>query len=148
MDFANKCSAEAWNRKKLLFNEQVEKSWHVEGGSLKFRWVKAVKDPQKPPVTDMTIQLPVRLASQRWFTTGKAWIKVRNQDDVPVGCTLCGDDVSVTLVSEKDDYLQVDRLLTGKEAAFLFRSFVSVRNWNSGQGISSINGILFGTDRR
>ena len=61
--FANRCASEAWRRKKLYFNEQVEKSWNAEGGSLLFR---LLKDPQRPPVLDMTIQTPVRLAPQRW----------------------------------------------------------------------------------
>ena len=53
------------------------------------------------------------------------YIQVRNPDDYPVGCTLCGNDVSVTVISKQAEHLQVDRLLTRKEAASLFRTFVS-----------------------
>jgi len=130
MTFANKCSADAWQHKKLSFNEQVEKSWHAEGGSLPFR---LVRDPRKPPVLDMTIQMPIRLAPQTWNPAGKAWLKVLNPQDFPVGCTLLGDNLSVNVVSKVDDSLQVDRFLTRREASSLFRSFVSAEPeiWSS-----------------
>ena len=44
MDFANQCSTVAWRRKRLSFNEQVEKSWVAEGGSLPFRLVREPKN--------------------------------------------------------------------------------------------------------
>lgn len=121
MTFANKCSADAWQHKKLSFNERVEKSWHAEGGSFPFR---LVRDPRKPPVLDMTIQMPIRLAPQRWNPAGKAWLKVLKPQDFPVGCALLGDNLSVNVVSKVDDPLQVDRFLTRREASSLFRSFV------------------------
>ena len=43
MAYSHKCSTEAWRKKKLLFNEQVEESWTTQGGSLPFR---LMKDPQ------------------------------------------------------------------------------------------------------
>ena len=81
----------------------------------------------------MTIQMPVRLAPQRWNPAGKAWIKVLNSQDFPVGCTLLGDQLCVCVVSKVEDSLQVDRLLTRKEASSLFRSFVSAEPevWSS-----------------
>ncbi len=130
MDFANRCSTEVWRQKRLSFNEQVEKSWVAEGGSLPFR---LVRDPKKPPVVDMTVQIPVKLAPQRWSQAGKAWIKVLNPQDFPIGCTLLGDRLSVEVLTQSEDFIQVNRLLTRREASSLFRSFVSAEPevWSS-----------------
>ena len=106
MSYANKCLAEAWRRKRLLLSEQIEKAWNLEGGSLPFR---LVKDPQRPPVTDMTVQLPVRLAPQGSNPAGKAWSRILSPKGFQVG----------------SDNLQVDRFLTRREAASLYPSFVS-----------------------
>ena len=122
MAYAERCAQDAWRKKRLYFNEQVEKSWQLEGGALPFR---LVKEPQKPPVTDMTIQLPVKLLSQRWSPAGKFWIKVSNPSDFPVGCLLQGDRFQVQVLHTEADYVQVDRLLTRREASQLYRSFVS-----------------------
>ena len=130
MDFANRCSTEVWRQKRLSFNEQVEKSWVAEGGSLPFR---LVRDPKKPPVVDMTVQIPVKLAPQRWSQAGKAWIKVLNPQDFPIGCTLLGDRLSVEVLTQSEDFIQVNRLLSRREASSLFRSFVSAEPevWSS-----------------
>lgn len=122
MAYSNRCCSHAWQRKKLLFNEQVERSWSAEGGSLPFR---LLKDTHKPPVNDMTIQLPLRLAPQRWSPVGKAWIQVLNPQDFPLGCVLYGDSAEVKIIDKQADSLQFDRLLSRKEASSLFRSFVS-----------------------
>ena len=74
-----------------------------------------LKDPQRPPGTDMTSQSPVHLAPQRWNPAG----------NFPTGSTLFGDNLQVRVVSKQDDCLQVDRLLTRKEAASLHSSCVS-----------------------
>ena len=73
----------------------------------------------------MTIQMPVKLLSQRWNPAGKSWIKVSNSSDFPVGCTLQGDGFQVRVLHTEADYMQVDRLLTRREASQLYRSFVS-----------------------
>ena len=122
MAYSNKCCSHAWQRKKLLFNEQVERSWSAEGGSLPFR---LLKDTHKPPVNDVTIHLPLRLAPQRWSPVGKAWIQVLNPQDFPLGCVLYGDSAEVKIIDKQADSLQFDRLLSRKEASSLFRSFVS-----------------------
>ena len=77
--------------------------------------------------------MPIRLAPQRWNPAGKAWLKVLNAQDLPVGRTLLGDNLSVNVVSKVDDSLQVDRFLTRREASSLFRSFVSAEPeiWSS-----------------
>ena len=122
MKHAQSCAAYAWNRKKLLFNEQVEKSWTTQGGALPFR---LVKEPRKPPVTDLTIQIPVRLAPQRWNPVGKSWFKVLNPPDFPDQCKLSGLDVPCKVVGRADNAIQVDRMLSRREAATLYREFVS-----------------------
>eukprot|EP00435_Cladocopium_sp_Y103_P049129 s90_g14.t1 len=122
MKHAQSCAAYAWNRKKLLFNEQVEKSWTTQGGALPFR---LVKEPRKPPVTDLTIQIPVRLAPQRWNPVGKSWFKVLNPQDFPDQCELSGLDVPCKVVGRADNAIQVDRMLSRREAATLYREFVS-----------------------
>jgi hypothetical protein len=122
MAYSNRCCSHAWQRKKLLFNEQVERSWSAEGGSLPFR---LLKDTHKPPVNDVTIHLPLRLAPQRWSPVGKAWIQVLNPQDFPLGCVLYGDSAEVKIIDKQADSLQFDRLLSRKEASSLFRSFVS-----------------------
>ena len=92
-----------------------------------------VRDPKKPPVVDMTVQIPVKLAPQRWSQAGKAWIKVLNPQDFPIGCTLLGDRLSVEVLTQSEDFIQVNRLLTRREASSLFRSFVSAEPevWSS-----------------
>ena len=88
---------------------------------------------KKPPVVDMTVQIPVKLAPQRWSQAGKAWIKVLNPQDFPIGCALSGDRLSVEVLTRNEDFLQVNRLLTRREASSLFRSFVSAEPevWSS-----------------
>ena len=124
MTYSHKCSTEAWRKKKLLFNDQVEESWSTQGGSLPFR---LMKDPQKPPVLDMTVQLPIRLAPQKWSPIGKAWVKVLNPMDYPVGATLTGDGFETKVVSQEAEFLQFDRLLSRREASSLFLAFVSTK---------------------
>ena len=122
MKYAQDCASFAWRRKKLLFNEQVEKSWKTQGGSLPFR---LVKDPQRPPVTDLTVQLPVRLSPQRWAQVGKSWIKISNPQDFPLGCQLQGLDHPCKVLGHTEDAIQVDRLLTRREASTLHYEFVT-----------------------
>ena len=117
MDFANQCSTVAWRRKRLSFNEQVEKSWVAEGGSLPFR---LVREPKKPPVVDMTVQIPVKLAPQRWSQAGKAWIKVLNPQDFPIGCALSGDRLSVEVLTRSEDFF------TGESPSHSSRGFFTV----------------------
>eukprot|EP00435_Cladocopium_sp_Y103_P013827 s4592_g3.t1 len=122
MHYAQKCASEAWRRKRLLFNEQVEKSWNTQGGSFPFR---LIKDPQKPPVTDLTVQLPIRLTPQKWNQVGKSWLKVHNVQDFPVQCELLGLDTPCRVLGHSADAIQVDHLLTRREAASLYREFVT-----------------------
>ena len=112
MSYSNKCSTEAWRKKKLLFNDRVEESWTTQGSSLPFR---LMKDPQKPPVLDMTVQLPIRLAPQKWSPIGTDWVKVLNPMDFPVGSTLSGDGFETKVVSKEGDFVQLDRLLSHRE---------------------------------
>eukprot|EP00435_Cladocopium_sp_Y103_P039448 s2037_g10.t1 len=122
MKYAQDCASSAWRRKKLLFNEQVEKSWKTQGGALPFR---LVKDPQRPPVTDLTVQLPIRLSPQRWAQVGKSWIKISNPQDFPLGCQLQGLDHPCQVLGHTEDAIQVDRLLTRREASSLYHEFVT-----------------------
>eukprot|EP00435_Cladocopium_sp_Y103_P069089 s1031_g32.t1 len=122
MQFAQACASHAWKRKRLLFNEQVERSWQAENGSLPYR---LVKDPQKPPVTDLIIQLLIRLSPQSWNRVGKSWLKVSNPQDFPDQCELLGIGSPCRVVGRANNAIQVNRLVSRKEAASLYRESVS-----------------------
>ena len=119
---AHRLARARWKDKKTEFSMEVEHSWKAKGGRLPFG---LLREKPLPPVNDLKVCLDVKLAPQRWSPVGKAWILVTNTEDFEVGDLLCNQQLQVTILDKRDNYLQVNRLLSRREAAGLVKTFTT-----------------------
>ena len=120
--YANQLARARWKAKKTEFTAEVEESWKAKGGRLPFG---LLREKPLPPVTDLKICLDVKLAPQRWSPVGKAWIQVNNCNDFEKDDILYNGQLQVRVMDKKDNYLQVNRLLSRREAAGLTKTFTT-----------------------
>ena len=118
-NWAQKLASRRWQVKRHEFALQVDASWKAKGGRIPFA---LLREKPLPPVTDLRVQLEVRLAPQRWSPVGKAWFTILNVSDFGVGDCLSSDDLSVKILEIRDEYIHVDRLLSRRQASRLRHS--------------------------
>ena len=101
---------------------QVQDSWKTRGGSFAY---KLLKEQAHPPVMEMRVRTPVKLAPQRWLPDGKQWIHVRDVTPFQIGDKLEGS-AECTIMDIQGGSLQLDGKLTRREAAGLEKANVSL----------------------
>eukprot|EP00435_Cladocopium_sp_Y103_P013817 s2319_g3.t1 len=119
---AQEISRQCWKAKRETFVSQVQESWNKGGGSFPFRMLR---EQAHPPVMEMRVRTPVRLAPQRWLPDGKQWIQVQNASDFKVGDHLDGS-VKCIVVEVQGASTQLDSRISRKEAADLERTEISL----------------------
>lgn len=112
----------AWRVKKVNFQQAVEDSWKREGGAPASR---LLRDPQKPSVSHLVVDTLVQLSPQPWSPYGKATFGVKNALEFAPAHTLLSGNREVQVTSVTPTHISVDRRLTRREAAHLFKSVVS-----------------------
>ena len=111
-----------WRQKRQRFSLQLDGSMRHQGGKVPFA---LLRDQQLPPVRELSISIEAKLSPQRWSPVGKAWIGIRNPQDFTVGDVLHTGNLQVTVQAILDGKLQVNHLLSRRQAAALHKSFVT-----------------------
>ncbi len=120
--YARSVAQSHWRQKRQRFSLQLDGSMRHQGGKVPFA---LLRDQQLPPVRELSISVEVKLAPQKWSPVGKAWIGIRNPQDFTVGDTLYTGDLQVNVQSITDSKLQVDHLLSRRQAVALRKNFVT-----------------------
>ena len=74
---------------------------------------------------ELSISIEVKLSPQKWSPVGKSWIGVRNPQEFTAGDVLWTGDLQVTVQSVIDGKLQVNYLLSRRQAAALHKTVVT-----------------------
>ena len=111
-----------WRQKKVRFSLHLDGSMRYQGGRVPFA---LLREQQLPPVRELSISIEVKLSPQRWSPVGKSWIGVRNTQDFAAGDVLFTDDLRVVVQTVLEGKLQVDHLLSRRQAASLHKDFVT-----------------------
>ena len=120
--FAPDTASFHWRQKKQKFALQLDGSMKHQGGKIPFA---LLKDQRLPPVRELFVSVEVKLVPQRWSPVGKAWIGVSNPHEIRVGDTLWTGDLEVKVLSLQDDKMQVNFMLSRRQAAGLHKTFVT-----------------------
>eukprot|EP00435_Cladocopium_sp_Y103_P008435 s1164_g2.t1 len=119
---AHEVSKQCWKAKREIFVGQVQAAWDTRGGSFAFR---LLREQAHPPVMEMRVRTPVRLAPQRWLPDGKQWIQVQDVTGFQTGDCLEGTS-ECRILEVQGNSLRLDVRLSRKEAAGLEKVEVSL----------------------